>query len=987
MSGERNDQLSPARAAQGIAPPVTLDEALAQALEKALACHAAGYWCEAEQLYRAIVQARPDHPQANHQIGLIEVQRQQPAAGLAHFLAALEAAPDVSQYWLSYIDTLLLAGQTDTARQVLALGQQQGLTGDAVEALVLRLAVDEPGRPSQEASEPKPSGRGHKPSRKAAADHMGKPSAEEEDALLALFAAGRYSEGEPLAGALTKRFPQHGFGWKVLGVMLKSLGRNAEALPAMQKAARLLPRDEQVQSNLGLVLADMGQLLEAEACHRRALKIRRDFAEAHYNLGNALHIQKRHKEAEASYRRAVALKPAFALAHCNLGNTLMDQGRLAEAEAAYQRTLALDPGVAEAHCNLGRTLRVQGRLDEAENSYRRALALNPAYATAHSNLGDTLRALDRLSEAESALRRAIECKPELAEAYYNLGNVLSDQDRDTEAEAAWRGALSCKPDFPEVLVVLAVALKEQGRISEAEESLRRAVEYRPGFAEAQYNLGNIFRDHGRLDDAEARFRCALDLSPDLAVAWVNLGVTLTEMGRYSEAEVVCRRAMALKPDDAVAHSNLFFCLTHNEKIDAAALFAEHCRFGEHFEAPLRTAWTPHSNRQDPERCLQIGFVSADLRNHAVANFIEPVLAGLAKYPLLSVHAYSTHKDEDHVTHRLREHVAHWHPVSGVTDSALAERIREDGIDILIDLSGHTAHHRLLTFARKPAPIQASWMGYPGTTGLQAMDYFLTDRFLLPVGEFDWQFTEKIVCLPASVPFLPFSAAPPVSPLPALSQGHITFASFNRPTKISASTIALWSQLLAAVPNSRMLLGAMRPDRRADELIEDFARNGVARDRLSFQARCDMNAYLERHRQVDICLDTFPYTGGTTTLHALWMGVPTLTLAGDTAPGRQGASILGNVGLDRFITRNAMEFVARGIEVTADLVALASLRADLRERLRQSAMGQPDLIAASLARAMRIMWRRWCDGLPAEAFEVQARDVALDRQGPCRGTAV
>ena len=944
MSGERNDQLSPARAVQGIAPPVTLDEALAQALEKALACHATGYLCEAEQLYRAIVQARPDHPQANHQLGLLEVQREQPVASLAHFLAALEAAPDVSQYWLSYIDALLLAGQTDTARQVLVLGRQQGLTGEAVETLALRLAVDEPGRPSQEASEPKPSGRGHKQSRKAAANHTAKPSAEEEDALLALFSAGRYSEGEPLARALTERLPQHGFGWKVLGTLLKAQGRDTDALPAMRCAARLLPRDAQVHSNLGLVLFDMGKLPESEACQRRALKIKPGFAEAHYNLANVRYAQGRFAEAAAGYQRALALKPDFPRAHCNLGNTLVEQGEFPAADAAYSKALALQPDFAEAHKGLGRSLKAQDRIDEALAHYRQALTLKPDDAQARYYLGDALRAQGRLDEAEAAFRRAVQDKPDFAEAHFNLGNTLDDQ----------------------------------GRVSEAEAALRCAVQYRPDFEGAHYNLGNVLRAQERLSEAEASYRQALAIKPDMEQALLNLGVTLTELGRHGEGEAACRQAMAIRPDYALAHSNLLFCLTHNEKNDAPALVAEHRRFGEQFETPLRAHWTAHGNLKDPERCLQVGFVSADFRNHAVSNFIEPVLAELKSYRTLSLHAYFTHAAEDHVTLRLRQHFHQWHPVAGLDDSALAEKIREDGIDILIDLSGHTAHHRLLTFARKPAPIQASWIGYPGTTGLSAMDYFLSDRFFLPVGEFDGQFTEKIVRMPANSAFLPFAAAPPVSPLPAQSKGYITFGSFNRPTKISPSAVALWSQLLAALPDSRMRLGAMQLNDRGAQLVDDFARHGVARDRLSFHPRCSMESYLEQYQHVDICLDTFPYTGGTTTLHALWMGVPTLTLAGHTIPGRSGASILGHAGLEACISFSAKEFVARGIALAADIPALACLRAELREGFRRSAMGQPDLVAAGLESALRTMWQRWCDHQLPTAFEVLAKNPP-DRQ--------
>jgi predicted O-linked N-acetylglucosamine transferase (SPINDLY family) len=927
----------------GRAAGVTLDEVLSQALDKALTYHADGYFAEAEQLYRAILQAQPEHAAANHQIGLLEIQRQQPAAALPYLLAALEASPETCLYWLSYIDTLLLTGQEDTARQMLEIGRQHGLAGSEVDALAIRLQDSEPDVPPPAAEKPGPAVRPGKITRNRARGRDAEPAAAEESTLMALFSAGRYSEGEERARALTESFPRHGFGWKVWGSLLKAQGRDSDALPVMRQAARLLPRDAEVHNTLGLVFFDLNKLPESEACQRRALKLRPEFAEAHYNLANVRYAQGKFAEAAVGYQRALALKPDFSRAHCNLGNALAEQGEFPAADAAYQKALSLQPDFVEAHKGFGKSLKEQGRLDEALAHYRQALTLKPDDAQAHYYLGDALYAQGQLVEAEAAFRRALQDKPDFAEAHFHLSSTLNDQ----------------------------------GRVSEAEAALRCALQYRPNFEGAHYNLGNILRAQERLGEAEASYRQALVIKPDLAQALLNLGVTLTELGQYEEGEAACRQAIAIKADYALAHSNLLFCLTHNEKNDASALFAEHCRFGEQFETPLRAHWTAHGNRKDPERCLQVGFVSADFRNHAVTNFIEPVLAELKNHQTLSLHAYFSHAEEDHVTLRLRKHVRHWHPVAGLDDATLAEKIRADGIDILIDLSGHTAHHRLLAFARKPAPLQATWMGYPGTTGLQAIDYYLTDRFLLPCGEFDGQFTEKIVCLPASAAFQPFADAPPVAPLPALHQGHVTFGSFNRPTKISASVITLWSGLLAAVPGSRMVLGAMRSDNRETRLIDEFARHGIGNERLIFHPRSSMTDYLELHRLVDICLDTFPYTGGTTTLHALWMGVPTLTLAGATAPGRQGASILSNVGLDSFIAHNTTEFVAVGCAASADLGALAALRAGLRERLRRSTMGRPELVAAGLAHALRIMWRRWCAGLPTTAFEVRECDVASD----------
>lgn len=825
-----------------------------QTLQHAVRLHQSGCLQEAEALYRTVLQTQPAQPDANHNMGVLAIQRGEPSVALPYFESALQASPEQPHHWLSYIETLIQTGRAEAARQVLALGQKHGLQGPAAEALAAQLAAPaqnavqvmaQPERTDAASPAGQTSGKqadrmeAIKPTKTSVKAGVGKtPSQPEIDALMALYGQGRFNEVEALARSLTLRFPRHGFTWKVLGFALHCLGRVEEAMGAMQKAVMLSPQDVESHNILGNVLLALKQMPAAEASYRRALKIKPGFADAHNNLGNVLRELGQPDSAAASCRRAIGIKPDYAEAHCNLGNALRDLGQFDAAAASYRRAIEIKPDLPEAHNSLGATLRDLGQLDDA--------------------------------------------------------------------------LASC----------------------------RRALEIRPGYAEGHSNLGSVLQERGHFDAAVASYY----------------------------------RALELRPDFVEVFSNLLFCISHSEKFRPAALFAEHLRFGEQFEAPLRPFWPTHANRRDAGRCLQVGFVSGDLRNHAVASYVEPLLPHLAGHASLTLHAYSNHATEDAVSLRLRRHFTHWNPITRLSDAALAEKIRADGIDILIDLSGHSAKHRLLTFARKPAPVQASWIGYPGTTGLRAVDYYLVDRFFLPPGQFDAQFTEKIVHLPAGAPFLPHEAAPPVNTLPALNKGYITFGSFNQPRKLSRSVIALWSQLLRALPDARMLLGAMPEDGKYDVLIDMFAGEGIARDRLSFHPRCSMEAYLALHHQVDVCLDTFPYNGGTTTLHAAWMGVPTLTLAGDAPSGRSGAAILGHAGLDEFVAHDAADFVQKGLSATGNLSALASLRAGLRKRFGQSAMRQPALVAAGLERALRIMWQRWCAGLVPETFEVRRQDL-------------
>jgi protein O-GlcNAc transferase len=676
------------------------------------------------------------------------------------------------------------------------------------------------------------------------------------------------------------------------------------------------------------------------------------------------------KDALPALQKTAELLPKSAEAHSNLGNALRNLGRLDEAVACCRRALKIQPEYAKAHSNLGNALQDLGKIDDAIVSYRKALALKQDFFEVHYNLGNALRDLRQFDAAVASYQKAVAFKPDFAEAHSNLGNVLRDLGQLERAAASFRQALAINSNLAEVHLNLGDALKDLGQRDEALACCRRALEINPQYVEAYSNQGVILKSLGLLDDAVACYHRALEINAEFAQVHSNLGLALQDRGQFDAAVASFRRALELKPEFAQTHSNLLFSLSHNIEVSADELHGEHRRFGEHFESSLRVHWPQHRNTRDPERHLQVGFVSGDFRNHAIANFIEPVLEQLARHPRLSIHAYYNHSTEDTVTQRLRGHMDHWNSVVGMSDAELAKKIETDGIDILIDLSGHTAQHRLLTFARKPAPIQASWMGYPGTTGLQAMDYYFCDRHFLPVEQFASQFTEKIVHLPANAPFLPFKDAPEVKPLPALRQGYVTFGSFNRLSKINPMVIALWAKLLRALPDAHMLLAGLPEEGKYDTLIQWFAQEGIARERLSFHARSNMPDYMSLHQQVDICLDTFPYTGGTTTMHALWMGVPTLTLTGSTPAGRQGASILGHVDLPQYVAHDQEDFVRKGVAAAGNLAALSQTRATLRQRLASSAMGQPELIADGLQQALRLMWQRWCNGLPAQIFHCQ-----------------
>lgn len=961
-------------------------------LERAIALHQAGSLEDAAKIYLSILETRPDHPEANYKLGALAVETHHFDAAIVYFNAALAADPTRGQFWLGYIDALFQAGQLDDARQVLALARQQGLEGEAVDALAACIGAAEPLIEASASEVPM-------------STNTSAPQREEVETLLALFAAGDLAQAVALAEQLAGRYPGHPFGWKTLGVAQKLLGHEAEALAPMRRAVALDPVDVESHYNLGVVLQALGRLGEAEASYRYTLQLVPSYADASLNLGVVLHALGRldeaetslrqalvgkpqasevyanlgavlnalgrPEEAEASLRQALEIKPDNASAHNNLGIVLKKQGRLDEAAASCQRALELDAQYADAHANLGAVYQAMERTDEAMTHFREALQIDPGNAAAHVNMAIELQATGALDEADSHFQQALAIKPDDAEVHANRGNLLYHAGRLDEAEACYRMALQLKPDDPKLFIGLGSVFRHMQRYYEAEACFRDAMRLAPDDPENRNLLGGVLVDMGRPIEAEACFRELLTLWPDNANLYNNLALALQSLGRQDEAVANFRKASLIEPR---FHTSLLHLLLLNESSTPEQVFEEHVAFGKRVETVEQLVWAEGVPTRDPERVLRIGFVSGDFCHHAVAAFIEPMLQQLSHDPALSLHAYYSHFVNDTVTARLKNHFASWNPVTGLTDQVLAKKIRSDGIDILIDLSGHTTHNRLTMFAYKPAPIQASWIGYPGTTGLTTMDYYFADRFLLPPGQFDDQFTEKIVRLPANAPFLPCELAPPVNILPALNNGYVTFGSFNRPNKLSREVIALWTQLLRALPDSRMLLGAMPKEGHYDTLIEWFAEGGIARDRLDFHPRSGMKNYLELHQQVDICLDTFPYNGGTTTLYALWMGVPTLSLAGSTAAGRSGASILGHAGLESFVAHDAADFMKRGLFWAGNLAELSDIRTGLRERFAESARGQPAVVAAGVERALRMMWQRWCAGLSVESFEVSLQDI-------------
>ena len=550
---------------------------------------------------------------------------------------------------------------------------------------------------------------------------------------------------------------------------------------------------------------------------------------------------------------------------------------------------------------------------------------------------------------------------ELAHSHHAAGRL-------EQAERVYRNILQAYPNHPFALLHLGIMALQVGRYDYAAERFKSMLSKVPGNVAALVGLSNALSHMGDLSGAEGFARQALQIDPLNAAAHSSLGRIQLDRAMHAQATTSHARAYELEPNNPLHLTGLLHCMALDESVDAQELARLHREFGRRFGAGMRANEMPHTNARDPGKRLRIGFVSGDLRHHAVAFFIEPVWRELDRAQV-ELFAYSNSRSEDSMSEHLKALVDHWRAVIALSDEQLAQQVRDDGIDILIDLSGHTVGNRLLAFARKPAPIQASWIGYPETTGLAAMDYYLADPHSAPPGPIDELYVEMIVRLPASVAFQPEASAPAVNPLPALQRGYVTFGSFNRLSKLGASVLSTWSAILRALPDSRLMLVSVSDAVQADELRQRFAAQGVGADRLSFAPRMGLSKYLALHHEIDVLLDTFPYTGGTTTQHALWMGVPVITLAGLRRSERISTANLTRVGLQDWSVSSTEAYVARAVAAANDLQGLAAVRAGLRERTAASPLRQASTVARSLEIAFRSMWQRWCAGLPPEPLEV------------------
>ena len=570
----------------------------------------------------------------------------------------------------------------------------------------------------------------------------------------------------------------------------------------------------------------------------------------------------------------------------------------------------------------------------------------------------------RLDMAEEICRRVVAAEPSHADALYLLGIIAYQTGQPTAAVEHIGRAIALNPlcagyhnDLGEVYYALR-------KIPAAIACYQRAKELQPQLAEADNNLGNALTCQGQLEAAVACFRRAIQIKPELAEAHNNLGSVLAQQGEFDEAIACVRRALQLNPDYAEAQANLTSILNYSLDGDAREIYEEYRRWNEQYAEPLRRFQRPHPNDRSPGRRLRIGYVSPDFRQHPVGRFLLPLLESHDRQAV-EVLCYASVRVPDDVTDRCRACAHVWRNALDLSDAQLAEAVRRDQIDILVDLTMHMQDHRLLVFARKPAPVQVTYLAYCGTTGLSAIDYRLTDPYLDPPDQAEPFYSEQSIRLPETYwCYRPLIETPQVQAPPASTAGHVTFGCLNNFCKVTPTTLAMWGRLLQAMPEARLLLHAHEGSHR-DRVRDKLARQGVSPGRLTFVDLLPVAEYFRLYDRIDVALDTFPHGGGTTTCDALWMGVPVVSLAGQRAVGRGGLSILSNVGLPDLVARDADQYLRIALDLAGDLPRLRELRASLRDRMRNSPLMDAPRFARNVEAAYRLMWQRWCDN-PSES---------------------
>ena len=683
------------------------------------------------------------------------------------------------------------------------------------------------------------------------------------------------------------------------------------------------------------------------------------------NLFNAGHWE----DVLQKVRPLIALFPKSTSLYNLQGASYAALKKYSAAIKSYDQAIKTDPFYADAHLNKGSALQESGEFDAAIASYNKTLFINPQHPFAFFNMGNALTAKGELDLAVKSYRNALKITPKNANIYFNMGNAFKEQGELDKALDSYREALEITPNHADIHLNMGITLENKHDLDAALESYNKAIKIKPDYAEACNNMGSAYKKKGEINAAIRSFQQALKINPNHAIAYFNMGKVHETEGELKAAINYYQQAIKIQPNYAEAISDLIYITNLYGLLDDQERFSQARAHVQGLEATF-TLQEPHfTNLRDPDRDLRIGFVSADFRLHPIATYCVQLFASLSQYPELALHAYYNNDIEDYVTTKMKTYFSKWRSVKLYSDQLLADKIIEDKIDILIDLSNHTAGNRLSVLARKPAPLQVTAMGLPYTTALKAIDYYFGPQS----GSWDEKyFSECFVEMPTTTAYSPLYATPDVNSLPALKNGFLTFGSCNNALRVNRDCISLWSKLLREIPNSRFIFAGQTDESLQNNFKQWLVEENVDLSRVDFVSRRKISEYLGIYHQIDIHLMLRPIAGYTTVADALYMGVPSLGLSSINDELR--VDVLTPLGLVDFYLQNEEDFISKGRQISENLANLAKIRANLRKEFKSSLFCNPDVAAAGWEEALRIIWKRWCANLDPEPIKITFSDI-------------
>lgn len=833
--------------------------------------------------------------------------------------------------------------------------------------------------------------------------------------LSQLFSEGAWADCEALGLEILKQSPQQGAVWKVLGAVYQQQNLNEKAEKALVQAVKMLPNDAQAHYNLANFYYDAGVHDKAIQHYRKSTELAPDFALAYFNLGSVYKALGDKSSALQCFKQAHVLDPDNIKICLQYASVLADDEQTDDAIQLLNYVQEREPNIAAVHFSLAILLEKQAKNEDALSHYQQTLALEPTHTDACNNYGLLLNRLGRTEEAERVFKDALAINDQVSSTYNNLGFLYKEQKRTKEAEFCFKKALLLDKNSAAAHSNYALLMLEVGNFKQAEIFCLRSLEINPDYDCAHINLGLVLINMNRHEEAVEHFEAAFKTNPDHFMAMANLAIPLKRLGRLAIAEKYLKRAIEINPDYFNAHlnlgsiyqgqgkiaeciqstlkaieiqpestgaySNLLFDLSYTSAYPIAFQTEKAREYGrllsKNVSQPYQ-AW----NLEGHQQRLRVGLVSGDFLEHPVSYFLRNVIANIDAQKI-ELFAYTTDAREDTATAMIKQHVSQWRTLVGLNDDESAALIHQDGIHILIDLSGHTSGNRLPVFAHKPAPVQASWLGYWSTTGVEQMDYIIADQVSLPA-EIQDQFTEKVHYLPETrFCFAPPSMEIEVSPLPALTKNTVTLGCFQNFAKVSNEVLALWADVLKSTPQAvlRWQTGSFKDAEVKTNTLQRFSDLGVAPHQLNLIGSVSRNDYFTTYHEIDFLLDSFPFSGATTTCEALWMGVPTLTLPGDTLVSRQGASLMTAVGLAEFIAKDRQDFIEKAQYFATHLPELSIIRSALRQQLMASTLGNAAEFADNFEQALFAMWEEKMKDLSATNHEGEMPENQNTQQNP------